>query len=84
MLTILGRYLLNILISVDQLVNTVFGGYPDETISSRLGKWLGPHKDGACTMCRWTAKVICWLLDRIDKDHCADSIEPDDERRTDV
>ncbi len=33
-----AKWILNILISVDQLVNTVFGGDPDETISSRLGK----------------------------------------------
>jgi hypothetical protein len=32
------KYLFNLLISVDQLVNAVFGGDPDETISSRLGR----------------------------------------------
>lgn len=32
------KYFWNILISIDQFVNTVFGGDPDETISSRLGK----------------------------------------------
>jgi len=34
----IGKYLLNILISIDQLGNTFAGGDPDETISSRLGK----------------------------------------------
>jgi hypothetical protein len=32
------KWFLNVLISIDQLVNTVFGGDPDETISSRLGR----------------------------------------------
>ena len=31
------RYICNILIAVDQLVNAVFWGDPDETISSRMG-----------------------------------------------
>jgi hypothetical protein len=34
----IAKWLLNILISIDQLVNTIFGGSPDETISSRLGR----------------------------------------------
>ena len=29
------RYFLNILIAIDQLVNAVFFGYPDETLSAR-------------------------------------------------
>jgi hypothetical protein len=32
------RYLWNLLISLDQFANTVLGGSPDETISSRTGK----------------------------------------------
>ena len=34
------KYLYNILIGVDQLVNAIFGGDPDETLSSRLGKHI--------------------------------------------
>jgi hypothetical protein len=34
----LGRYFLNILISIDQLINTILGSDPDETLSSRIGK----------------------------------------------
>jgi hypothetical protein len=34
---LIAKWLLNIIISIDQLVNTVFGGDPDITISSRLG-----------------------------------------------
>jgi hypothetical protein len=32
------KYFNNIFIAVDQLANTVIGGDPDETISSRIGK----------------------------------------------
>ena len=35
----LSTYLLNVAISVDQLANTILGGDPDETISSRAGKY---------------------------------------------
>ena len=28
------KYFINVMIAIDQLVNTVFGGYPDETISA--------------------------------------------------
>ena len=31
----LKKYLFNILISIDQMVNTILGGSPDECISSR-------------------------------------------------
>lgn len=31
-------YLRNVLIGVDQLVNAAFGGWPDETLSSRCGR----------------------------------------------
>lgn len=34
------KYLYNILIGIDQLVNALLGGDPDETISSRLGKHI--------------------------------------------
>jgi hypothetical protein len=62
------RYIRNLLISIDQLVNTIFAGDPDETISSRCGKRL-PH----CTFCR----RLCRFLDHIDYRHCQESIEED-------
>lgn len=34
------RYFWNVLIGIDQLFNAILGGYPDETISSRMGKHL--------------------------------------------
>jgi len=62
------RYLWNVLIGLDQLLNAVLGGDPDETISSRMGKQT--HR---CRLCRW----VCRLLGKIDNDHCLKSIEPD-------
>ena len=38
------RYLRNVLIAIDQLVNAILGGDPDETISSRVAKHRG-HGD---------------------------------------
>jgi hypothetical protein len=64
------RYLLNILISIDQFVNTVCGGSPDETISSRVGK----REDGNE---RFWAKAIDKLF-FWDKNHTTKSIEPDE------
>ncbi|MDP4158147.1 MAG: hypothetical protein Q8911_00075 [Bacillota bacterium] len=39
----MGKYFYNILIGIDQLCNTILGGDPDETISSRMGKHLAKH-----------------------------------------
>ncbi|WP_042886341.1 hypothetical protein [Cupriavidus necator] len=64
------RYLWNLLISFDQLVNTIAGGSPDETISSRAGKAMQQGRRWGCILCRF--------LNWIDRDHCAKSIEPDE------
>jgi len=63
------QYLFNVLISIDQMANTLVGGDPDETISSRCGKRVGK-----CKLCTW----LCWLLNKIDKRHCKDAIEYDE------
>lgn len=62
------RYFWFVLISLDQLLNVLFGGYPDETLSSRMGK----RPD--CKVCRF----MCKLLDLVDKDHCQKAIEYDE------
>jgi len=63
------RYIWNILISIDQLANTILGGDVDETISSRAGK--RQHRQ------LW-AKWLCWLLNKMDTNHCQKSIEEDE------
>ena len=44
----MNKYLFNILISIDQFGNTLLGGNPDETISSRCAK-----KITTCKLCRF-------------------------------
>lgn len=62
------RYFWNILVALDQLVNVLFGGDPDETISSRWGRAVARDR---CVLCRFA----CWVLDRFDPGHCQKSIE---------
>lgn len=70
----IARYFWNFLIALDQLVNTILGGDPDETVSSRMGKNI---RAGKCKLC----KIICLLLNRIDPNHCDKSIESDEGSR---
>ena len=78
--SLLRRYVYNILLAVDQLGNTIASGDPDETISSRLGKWkLRRLKSRTWPPSRW--HPVYWLergLDRIDPNHVLDAIEYDE------
>ena len=65
---VIGKYVVNLLITLDQAVNTILGGAPDETLSSRMGKVRE-----SCSVCYW----ICRALHLIDPSHCEDSIEED-------
>ena len=63
------RYFLNILIAIDQLVNAVFFGYPDETLSARC--WRS-YADGGQ---RKRSGIAVYVIDRIffwDKDEDGD------------
>jgi hypothetical protein len=68
----LCKYIWNILISIDQLLNTFLGGDPDETISSRAGK----RQDTS----NW-AKYLCKFLNLLDTNHCSKSVEDDEGSR---
>jgi hypothetical protein len=74
------KYLWNILIAIDQFVNTICGGDPDETISSRLGKWAidGENKSG---IRRYIYKVVNWIVELFERDHFKKSIEEDEGSR---
>lgn len=65
------KYFWNIAVTVDQFCNTVLGGDPDETMSSRMGKKIAKRE---CTLC----KGVCWLLDKVQINHCIRSIEQDE------
>lgn len=62
-------YLFNWAILLDLAVNTLIGGSPRETLSSRMGKAVAEDR---CVLC----KGICWLLDLVDPDHCQKTIDP--------
>jgi hypothetical protein len=62
----MNGYLFNILVSVDQFTNTLFGGNPDDTISLRAAKAKAKGEQWGC--------VLCKVLDWFDKDHC-DKVE---------
>lgn len=72
-MALLRRYLWNTLLSLDQLVNTLAGGDPDETISSRADKAQKAGKVWGCVLCR--------LLSKLQKDHCQRSVEADEGSR---
>lgn len=70
-MSLFKRYAINLGVSLNQLFNTILGGDPDEMLSARMGKDIAA---GRCWLCR----PICWLLDKIDKDHCAKAAKGDE------
>ena len=74
---VVARYLMNVALSLDQLVNTLAAGDPDETVSSRLGRLR------RCPQCgipwsRPVSRTLDSLLNRIDRNHTTDAIEHDE------
>lgn len=67
-------YFWNFLVAIDQLFNTILGGDPDETLSSRMGKNV---REGRCKLC----KIVCYILNKIDSNHCDKSIEAEEGSR---
>lgn len=66
------KWFWNILISLDQFVNSITGGDPDETISSRAGKAMDRPKPPL-----W-AKIVTWITEPIDKNHVHEAEESDE------
>jgi hypothetical protein len=58
------RYIINAFIGLDQFVNALIGGDPDMTLSGRMGRAVAADR---CKVC----KAVCWVLGKLDKDHCA-------------
>lgn len=67
------KWFWNVLIGFDQLANAILGGDPDETISSRLGKVIA--RNAETNNLAW---FVCYILDKIDPNHCQKSIEHDE------
>lgn len=63
-----------VLIAVDQLVNALLAGFPDETMSSRAWRW---EKDGARS---WPRRLIDRLFFWEDQ-HCFQSYQSEREGR---
>ena len=61
-------YIRRLLIAVDQLLNAVLGGWPDETLSSRAWRWE------LAGVRSWPRKLIDALF-FLDVKHCRESYE---------
>lgn len=64
------RYLYNLLIVLSQFCNTILGGDPDETMSSRIGK--GARRGNKFYI------FFSRFLDIFEKNHCKEAIEEDE------
>lgn len=73
-----GRYALNIAVALDQLLNALLGGDPDETLSSAAGKIVDGTVETPCRTCRWAARIFCTGLDLVDRGHCVRAVERDE------
>ena len=71
------QYIFNLLISFDQFVNTIFGGDPDETISSRMGKWARDKRNDRGIK-KYAYRIANLVVELFEKDHFAKSIENDE------
>jgi hypothetical protein len=72
------KWIMNVLIGIDQLGNAIWMGDPDETISSRLGKLKVKNGGKIPWWPNPLAKIIDFGLDKIDKNHSVDAIEKDE------
>ena len=77
LLSWIGRYIYNVVLSVDQLGNSLLLGDPDETISSRIGR-IKRKWGGTIPWTRPVAKITDWLLEIIDPGHSERAIEDDE------
>lgn len=65
---ILLKFIYNILIAVDQDLNTILLGHPDETLSSRLGRSKGKERYIWVVWARLAVNTLFWF----DKDYSSD------------
>ena len=66
-------YFLHVLVALDQLFNSLLAGDPDETLSSRMGKYVARGRG-------FIPCMLCKMLDVIfkERDHCIKNIEADE------
>lgn len=58
-----------VLIGLDQLVNAILGGWPDETLSSRCWRLSLAGREWPCRLIDAVARLVG------DRDHCRESYE---------
>lgn len=67
-------YVKNVLVVLDCLGNTLAGGDPDETISSRSGKAQGYEQSLTPPSYGWGCRM-CAFLSAFQQDHCKKALE---------
>ena len=68
------KYLYNIIIWLDQGLNTVLGGCPDETVSSRIGR-IKLSEGGVISWAHPFEKIVDPVLEWIEPGHSVNAIE---------
>ena len=68
------RYLINIVIAVDQGINALLAGDPDETLSARA--WRQRHKPRWAVIGRMIDTIFFWQ-----KDHCKSAYHSEFKRK---
>lgn len=75
-----GSYILRVLVSIDQLGNTIAGGNPDATISARTGYFANIKKTKLRYWWLCMEAIINFAFSPVDgPQHCLDSYEADKE-----
>lgn len=75
------QYLYNLLLAIDQFLNTLLLGHPDETISSRLGRAKGKERYFFVAPLRVLIDTLFWFDYELYDDghtarHCEKSVMP--------
>ena len=67
------QYLFNQFLALDQLINTILLGHPDETLSSRLGRTIDKER---YFWVKWLRIFVDFIFWPIEEYHCHNSIMP--------
>ena len=60
------NWFLSVLIALDQLVNAILGGYPDETLSASA--WKGEQEGKP--LAKFFRPIIDWIFSPFQYEHC--------------
>jgi len=74
------QFVFNYLLAVDQLLNTLLLGHPDETLSSRLGRTIGKERYVWVGWFRLFVDYLFWfdydIVNERKRGHCEKSVMP--------